>query len=68
MKSCSSYNLFQLLCIINLESPSLFHVASSDTTARLWSMASGEDIKTYQGHHKATVCCALNDGAEPSPS
>ena len=52
----------------NLAPLSLIHVASSDTTARLWSMSTGEDIKTYQGHHKATVCCALNDGAEPSSS
>ncbi|KAH7572703.1 hypothetical protein JRO89_XS03G0000700 [Xanthoceras sorbifolium] len=39
--------------------------ASSDTTARLWFMQTGEDIKVYQGHHKATTCCALHDGAEP---
>ena len=42
--------------------------ASSDTTARLWSMGSGEVIRVYQGHHKATVCCALHDGAEPTSS
>lgn len=42
--------------------------ASSDTTARLWSMSTGEDIKVYQGHHKATTCCALHDGAEPASS
>lgn len=41
-------------------------VASSDTTARLWSMSTGAEIKVYQGHHKATVCCALHDGAESS--
>lgn len=45
---------------------SLIYAASSDATARLWSMTSGEDIRVYQGHHKATVCCALHDGAEPS--
>lgn len=42
--------------------------ASSDTTARLWSMSTGEDIRVYQGHHKATICCALHDGAEPTTS
>lgn len=42
--------------------------ASSDTTARLWNLSTGEDIRVYQGHHKATICCALHDGAEPSPS
>ncbi|CAD6256520.1 unnamed protein product [Miscanthus lutarioriparius] len=24
--------------------------------------------RVYQGHHKATVCCALHDGAESAPS
>ncbi|KAH0584032.1 RNase P and RNase MRP subunit, variant 2 [Termitomyces sp. 'cryptogamus'] len=37
--------------------------ASSDHTARLWEMASGETVRQYNGHHKATVCCALHDGA-----
>jgi G protein beta subunit-like protein len=31
-------------------------------------MSTGEDIKIYQGHHKATICCALHDGAEPASS
>lgn len=43
---------------------SFFFSASSDTTARLWSMASGKELKVYQGHHKATTCCALHDGAD----
>ncbi|WVZ60109.1 hypothetical protein U9M48_010172 [Paspalum notatum var. saurae] len=42
--------------------------ASSDTTARLWAVSTGEAIRVYQGHHKATVCCALHDGAESAPS
>jgi G protein beta subunit-like protein len=25
--------------------------------------ATGEAIRTYSGHHKAIVCCALNDSA-----
>ncbi|KAF8831717.1 hypothetical protein HHX47_DHR1001000 [Lentinula edodes] len=37
--------------------------ASSDHTARLWEMASGETVRQYNGHHKAAVCCALHDGA-----
>ncbi|KAH9934688.1 WD40 repeat-like protein [Fomitopsis serialis] len=37
--------------------------ASSDHTARLWEMASGETVRQYNGHHKATICCALHDGA-----
>ena len=35
--------------------------ASSDHTAKLWDRRSGEAIRTYQGHHKAAVCVALND-------
>ncbi|XP_038980102.1 target of rapamycin complex subunit LST8-like isoform X2 [Phoenix dactylifera] len=30
--------------------------ASSDTTARLQMMSTGEAIRVYQGHHKAAVC------------
>ncbi|XP_012065957.1 target of rapamycin complex subunit LST8 isoform X4 [Jatropha curcas] len=54
-------------CVFSVDGAYLI-TASSDTTARLWSMQTGEDIRVYQGHHKATVCCALHDGAEPSPS
>ena len=38
--------------------------ASSDTTSRLWDINTGEAIRVYSGHHKATICCALNDGTE----
>ena len=27
-------------------------LASSDHTARLWEMASGETVRQYNGHHK----------------
>lgn len=37
--------------------------ASSDHVARLWELGSGETIRQYNGHHKATCCIALNDGA-----
>lgn len=43
----------------------LIVVASSDGSAKLWSMSNGEVIQTYK-HNKAVVCCALNDGAEVS--
>ncbi|KAG6485665.1 hypothetical protein ZIOFF_054228 [Zingiber officinale] len=46
----------------------LLCAASSDTTARLWSMSTGEIIRVYQGHHKGTICCALHDGAESPPT
>lgn len=39
--------------------------ASSDETARLWDLSSGETIQVYSGHQKATICCALHDGTEP---
>ena len=29
----------------------------------LLHILSGETIRTYTGHHKAVVCCALNDSA-----
>ncbi|PIA60258.1 hypothetical protein AQUCO_00300043v1 [Aquilegia coerulea] len=54
-------------CVFSVDGAYLI-TASSDSTARLWTMASGETIRVYQGHHKATVCCALHDGAESSPS
>ncbi|CAK9156928.1 unnamed protein product [Ilex paraguariensis] len=56
-----------LKCLLSPEYYGAYLItASSDTTARLWSMSTGEDIRVYEGHPKATVCCALNDGAEPS--
>ena len=35
--------------------------ASSDQTARLWDVASGETIRHYTGHHKAVIAVALHD-------
>jgi G protein beta subunit-like protein len=37
--------------------------ASSDCTARLWDLATGDAIRVYSGHHKAVTACALNDSA-----
>jgi G protein beta subunit-like protein len=37
--------------------------ASSDHTARLWEIQSGQTVKQYQGHHKAACTVALNDSA-----
>lgn len=37
--------------------------ASSDHTARLWEINSGQTVKQYQGHHKAACAVALNDSA-----
>ena len=34
---------------------------SSDQTARLWDVSSGEVVKTYVGHQKAITAVALND-------
>ena len=45
--------------------------ASSDHVARLWELSSGETVRSYNGHNKAVVCCALNDsagGAAPTQS
>lgn len=32
--------------------PLIINPASSDHTARLWEMASGETVRQYNGHHK----------------
>nr|CAB3504847.1 unnamed protein product [Digitaria exilis] len=53
-------------CVFSVDGAYLI-TASSDTTARLWTMSTGEAIRVYQGHHKATVWCALHDGAESAP-
>lgn len=37
--------------------------ASSDHTARLWELASGQTVRQYSAHHKACVCVALNDSS-----
>ncbi|CAI5951838.1 unnamed protein product [Closterium sp. NIES-65] len=42
--------------------------ASSDGTSRLWELASGNCVRVYQGHQKAVVCCALNDGTDLPPA
>ena len=49
-------------CVFSVDAAYLVS-ASSDCTAKLWDLASGEAIRTYNGHHKAIVCCALNDSA-----
>uniref|UniRef100_A0ACD5X621 Uncharacterized protein n=1 Tax=Avena sativa TaxID=4498 RepID=A0ACD5X621_AVESA len=54
-------------CVFSVDGVYLI-TASSDTTARLWTMSTGEAIRVHQGHHKATACCALHDGAESEPS
>jgi G protein beta subunit-like protein len=35
--------------------------ASSDHTARLWEMASGETVRQYNGHHKGLFPMFLED-------
>lgn len=69
INSSIKYCIFSLF---PLAKQSEFHVfstvASSDASARLWTMATGEVLRVYQGHHKAAVCCALHDGAESSSS
>lgn len=50
-------------CVFSVDGAYLVS-ASSDTTSRLWDINTGEAIRVYSGHQKATVCCALNDGTE----
>ena len=40
-----------------------FMPASSNCSARPWDLLTGNAIRMYSGHHKASVCCALNDSA-----
>lgn len=75
MLSASLQGLFPTLKPLKVYSEVVFFfelcnlcAASSDATARLWQLASGEAIKVYQGHLKATVCCALHDGNETTPA
>lgn len=49
-------------CVFSVDAAYLV-TASSDHMARLWDLSSGETIRTYTGHSKALVCCALNDSA-----
>lgn len=49
-------------CVFSVDAAYLV-TASSDCSARLWDLSSGDAIRMYSGHHKACVCCALNDSA-----
>ena len=53
-------------CVYSVDAAYLV-TASSDGSAKLWDVAKGDAIRTYNGHHKAVVCCALNDSAVPDP-
>ncbi|KAL4888457.1 quinon protein alcohol dehydrogenase-like superfamily [Aspergillus ambiguus] len=51
-------------CAFSADSAYLVTV-SSDHYARLWELASGQVIRQYSGHHRGSVCVALNDYSEP---
>ncbi|QKX56119.1 uncharacterized protein TRUGW13939_03219 [Talaromyces rugulosus] len=51
-------------CAFSADSAYLVTV-SSDHYARLWELASGTIIRQYSGHHRGSVCVALNDYSEP---
>ena len=37
--------------------------ASSDATARLWNLRTGDVVRQYHGHQSAVTCVALNDSS-----
>ena len=37
--------------------------ASSDATARLWNLRTGDVVRKYDGHQGAVTCVALNDSS-----
>eukprot|EP01025_Chloroclados_australasicus_P050222 TRINITY_DN5750_c0_g1_i14.p1 TRINITY_DN5750_c0_g1~~TRINITY_DN5750_c0_g1_i14.p1 ORF type:complete len:309 (+),score=31.33 TRINITY_DN5750_c0_g1_i14:39-965(+) len=49
-------------CVFSVDAAYLV-TASSDCKAKLWDVSARAAIKTYAGHSKAAVCCALNDSA-----
>ena len=49
-------------CVFSVDAAYLV-TASSDCSARLWDLSTGEAIRLYSGHHKSVSCCALNDSA-----
>ncbi|KAJ5527793.1 hypothetical protein N7513_011952, partial [Penicillium frequentans] len=51
-------------CAFSADSAYLVTV-SSDHYARLWELSSGSIIRQYSGHHRGSVCVALNDYSEP---
>lgn len=51
-------------CAFSADSAYLVSV-SSDHFARLWELSTGQIIREYNGHHRGTVCVALNDYSEP---
>lgn len=59
---CTGHQRWVWDCVFSVDAAYLVS-ASSDCTARLWDLSTGEAIRMYTGHHKACVCCALNDSA-----
>jgi len=47
-------------CAFSVDSNYLL-TASSDATARLWDLQSGDTVKQYTGHRKAVSCVALSE-------
>ena len=59
-KTLTSHQRWVWDCTFSADSSYLV-TCSSDHTARLWEVDRGEVIRHYAGHHKAVICCALND-------
>ena len=59
---CAGHGRWVWDCVFSVDAAYLVS-ASTDCTARLWDLASGETIRTYTAHSKGVTCCALNDSA-----
>jgi G protein beta subunit-like protein len=62
IQSLSQHNKWVWDCVFSADSSYLV-TASSDHSARLFNLRSGEVVKQYTGHQSAVTCVALNDSS-----
>jgi G protein beta subunit-like protein len=62
MQSLTQHNKWVWDCVFSADSSYLV-TASSDHSARLFNLRSGEVVRQYTGHQSAVTCVALNDSS-----